>query len=99
MYPNGTRYTVHHDGTKIVTNNDHSEIAFEKLGYSLVKVLSGRKILEPENIKNAGKSDADIEFYESLTTTRKYLSNRLKDGQIIQTYLHDKSVVQSFVEI
>lgn len=99
LYPNGTRYTVHHDGTKIVTNEDHSEISFEKLGYSLVKVLSGRKLLEHDNIKNADKSDADIEFYDSLATTRKYLSNRLKDGQIIQTYLHDKSVVQSFVEI
>jgi hypothetical protein len=51
LYPNGTRYTVHHDGTKIITNYDHSEIVFEKSGYSLVKVLSGRKLFEPENIK------------------------------------------------
>ena len=99
LYPNGTRYTVHHDGTKIITNYDCSEIVFEKLGYSLVKVLSGRKLSEPENINNSDKSDADIEFYDSLLTSRKYLSNRVKDGQIIQTYLNDKSVIQSFIEV
>lgn len=99
LYPNGTRYTVHHDGTKIITNHDHTEIAFEKSGYSLVKILSGRKLLESENIKNSDKSDADVEFYDSLVTSRKYLSNRVKDGQIIQTYLHDKSVIQSFIEV
>ena len=50
LYPDGTRYTVHNDGTKIISNPDQTEIVFEKIGYSLVKVLSGRMLDEPENI-------------------------------------------------
>lgn len=99
LYPNGTRYTIHHDGTQIITNGDESEIVFEKLGFSQVRVLSGRMIEEPEKIKDMNKSDADLEFYESLQTSRIFLKDRIMNGQIIQTYLHDKTVIQSFVEV
>lgn len=98
MYPNGTRYTVHHDGTKILTNEDETEIIYEKVGYSLVKVLSGRMLDEPENIKRIDQSDASMEFYQGLQVTRQYLKDRARDQRVIQTYLHDKTVIQSFVE-
>lgn len=99
MYPNGTRYTVHHDGTKILTNYDETEIVFEKIGYPCVKVLSGRMIDEPEKVRNMEESEAEIEFYDSLMTSRNFLKDRVKDQQIIQTYLHDKTVIQSFIEV
>ena len=99
LFPNGARYTAHHDGTKIISNHDGTEIVFEKFGYSLVKVLSGRMLAEAEKVKNMDGSEADIEFYDSLQTSRSFLMDRIKDGQIIQTYLHDKSVIQSFVEV
>lgn len=99
LYPNGTRYTVHHDGTKILTNSDQTEIVYEKIGCACIKVLSGRMLDEPEKIKNMDKSDADIEFYDSLLTSRTYLKDRVRDNQIIQTYLHDRTVIQSFVEV
>lgn len=99
LYPNGTRYTVHHDGTKILTNHDETEIAFEKVGYSLVKVLSGRMLEEAEKMHIEDPSDADVEFNDSLQTSRVYLRDRIHDGRLFQTYLHDKSVIQSFIEI
>ena len=99
LYQNGTRYTIHHDGTKILTNYDQTEVVFEKVGYSLVKVLSGRMLDEPEKVYKMDASDADIEFYESLQVSRRYLKEKLKDCQIMQTYLHDKTIIQSFVEI
>jgi hypothetical protein len=99
LYPNGSRYTAHHDGTKIISNHDSTEVIFEKFGYSLVKVLSGRMLDEPEKVKNMEESDAEIAFYDSLQTTRAFLRDRVKDGQIIQTYVHDKTVIQSFVEV
>jgi hypothetical protein len=98
LYPNGVRYTVHHEGTKIITNHDETEIVVEKVGYSQVKILSGRMLEQPEKVKEGERSDSEIEFYESLQTSRQFLKDRIKDGQIIQTYLHDKSVIQSFIE-
>jgi len=34
-----------------------------------------------------------------LQTSRSYLKDRVKDQTIIQTYINDKSVIQSFVEV
>ena len=71
LYENGTRYTIHHDGTKILTNYNQTEVVFEKFGYSLVKVLLGRMLDEPEKVHKMDASDADIEFYESLQVSRE----------------------------
>ena len=34
-----------------------------------------------------------------MQTSRSYLKDRVKDQTIIQTYINDKSVIQSFVEV
>ena len=99
LYPDGSRYTVHHDGTKILTNPDETEIIYEKIGSSLIKVLKGRMIEEVEKTKNIEYSEAELEFYESLQTSRSYLKDRIKDETVIQTYLNDRSVIQSFIEV
>jgi hypothetical protein len=95
----GYRYTVHNDGTKILTNCDKTEYIYEKEGYSIVKVLYGKMLDEPESVRGMNESDAESEFYESVLTTRQFFKEKIKDQRIIQTYCHDKSIIQSFVEV
>lgn len=39
VYKNNLRYTVHADGTKIITSEDESEVVIEKEGFPLTRVV------------------------------------------------------------
>jgi hypothetical protein len=85
-YKDFSKLTQHRDGTRIFTNAEGTQITVEKENYAPIRVY-----LDHE------KGERPVTLNDCFTGTENMI-DRSMDGRLCETFLPDKTVVQTFRE-